>query len=103
MGTGPKGRCGLKQTNKGKRMHSLQDQPFNASVMQLRTRAVSVAHPLDGLGHDLAVEVDHLDPLACDRASLEGLIDRTAGEPRAFLLGVLEMRERIAYITGCPF
>lgn len=61
------------------------------------------AHPLDCLDSDLAEEVNHLDPLACDRASLECLIERTAGETRAFLIGVHEMRERIAFITGCPF
>lgn len=83
-------------------MHTQQNQPFSAAVTQLGHRDVS-AHPLDGLDPDLAEEVDHLDPLACDRASLEDLIERTAGEARAFLRGIHEMRERIEFITGCPY
>lgn len=65
-------------------------------------------HPLDGIDQELHADwleaVDHLDPLSCERDMLDELIQTAPTlASRAWLTGILEMRVRLAFITGMPF
>lgn len=66
------------------------------------------SHPLDGvdLEHhaDWLDEVDMVDPLICSYEALDELVKRApTSETRGWLIGVMEVRMRIKFITGGKF